>query len=175
VIPGADLVIGLFVQLIIWIVVRFARFVFGIVRTMLVDHPGMTAVLLITAVRRGWIDLGTVPTIAPFVPLIIGVLFILGLIRFLSEHSPTGMLHRVNLERRRHERSYRRVTDDGRWVRDRFRRGEPDVADLPPPPAPIPMGPVALDVQEVHEQPGIVAEAFTGGDSLVTSNNGRKA
>jgi hypothetical protein len=159
VIPGGDLIIGLFVQLIVWLVLRFVRFCFGILRSAFVDHPGLTAVFLITAIRRGWIDVTMLPWLAPWVPLILSLLFVFGFIRFFTEHPPTGILHTADRHRRRFERSTGKAAADGAWVRDRFRRkdaepethagpslGDEVASTLPPPPQPvtaeaIPMGP----------------------------------
>lgn len=127
-IPGTDLVIGLFIQVLLWLVVWFVRLVWNCGRTMLVDHPGLSGLLLVASVNAGWIDPGE---LAPWVPLAVAGLFGLATVRFLGEHSVRDVIDDARGRYDRRAESAGETAAKVRRAREWFHR-EP--AELPAPP-----------------------------------------
>jgi hypothetical protein len=136
--PILDLVVGLAIRFTIWLVVAAAKLVARFVWSAITEHPGFTFLGVLVARDAGWIT-------SPWGPFALAALGVLAIVRFFTSHPPTEVARQVRQETRKAYEAGAAVTGTGRkagrWVADRFHRDhEPD---LPPPPAAIPLGPVA--------------------------------
>jgi hypothetical protein len=135
-----DLIAGFAIRLLIWIVSATVRLVCRSVSHLVVHHPFLTAMLLLTAQRNDWlIQFAPLVTWLPFgpvafalflvsIPLIATGLVILAVARFFSAHDVAAMTRRsrriagsASRGMRRHARRLeRKATKKARrWWRDR--------------------------------------------------------
>jgi hypothetical protein len=128
--PLLELVLGLAVRVFIWLLWAGVKFVARCVSTMVVDHPGLSSLLLAAAYREGWIT-DNAPWLAPWVPCLLVGLVLLAVARFFTTHEPKEIRERVEREARKVRRAAAPVVAGRDWLRKRTH----DRADLPPPPA----------------------------------------
>jgi hypothetical protein len=141
----------------------------------------------------GWLDL-VWPGLSLWYPFAALTLALFAIARLFAEHPPTRMPRELSRLRREVGNHLSDSKVRG-WLTDKRdkAKGRRDQAKedkrrkgLPPPPDgyfvdPDPMGPMppappgpaadVLDVQEVHPQPGVVAEAAPSGDPLATTRS----
>jgi hypothetical protein len=96
--PVINLVIGLFLNLLVWLVIKAVKFLFGLARTAVVDHPFLTGAVGLAAVENGWLA-------SPWAAPLCGVLLALGVVRLVTAHPPAevrqtaGKVHRSTSRR----------------------------------------------------------------------------
>lgn len=118
--PVLDLLIGLMLRLLVWLVVVTVKLAARCAWSAILNHPGLVFLGVLVAQREGWVTW-------TYTPLALGALGVLAVVRFFMGHPPVQVAKSVQGEVAKAYRAGLAVRDGGRKAR-RFVTEAPDRA-----------------------------------------------
>jgi hypothetical protein len=158
-IPGAEIIIGIAVQLIIAVLWSLVKLAVRAVRCCVIDHPLLTCLLFAASWQQGWLEVWfpELMGLVAWFPIFLTVLAGLGIMRACTPNHIGEARRFYKREIRSREKAIGEHVSG--WYQGRVAERE-RVRNLPPPPVPPPTSPGPQLEQGTHQS--VVEEAGQG-------------